>query len=78
MAKKNLESKYKTFGIQEHYDLSMQKLCEAFEWSYTPQGITAKKTSKKDVLDDKTLEVLKENHQLDVNLYSFAKELFNS
>lgn len=77
-AKQNLEKKYKAFGIQEQYEVSMQLLAQSFDWQYSPQGIRAKETQKKEEIDTKTMEVLIENHQLDIELYRFAKELFES
>ena len=77
-AKKNLEKKYKVFGIQEYYEDSIKQLVESFEWDYSPTGMIAKKTQKKDEVDDETQQVLFENHNLDIKLYSFAQELFKS
>lgn len=76
-AKKNLKENYKVFGLQERYDESIDLIANAFDWKYINKGVRQKKTMKKDPVDEQTMAIIKENHLLDIELYEYAKELFD-
>ncbi|MEL7340273.1 MAG: hypothetical protein AAGM67_07290, partial [Bacteroidota bacterium] len=76
-AKKNLRTHYKAFGLQERYADSVQLIADTFDWKREELGVRHKKSPKKDPVTDETLRILRENHLLDLELYDYAKELFD-
>lgn len=76
-AKFNLEHRIKAFGIQDDFDRSMQLFAETFNWQPQPNRDEVwKQTKSKTQLDDATTLALENGHQLDLELYAFAKKLF--
>ena len=75
-AKRNLEKKYRVFGLKEHFEESVQRIQTTFGWERKKLERKAKETVVEKKLEPGDLEVLRSNHQLDLDLYDFAKTLF--
>lgn len=77
LAKNNLERKVKAFGIQEDFERSVGVFAKVFGWKTTLDiGHNWQKTKSKPAIDDATMLALENAHQLDLELYAFAKKLF--
>lgn len=76
-AKDNLQHRIKAFGLQDDFDRSMQLFAKTFGWQ--PQENRDqiwKQTKSKPQLDAATTLALENGHQLDLELYAFAKKRF--
>ncbi|MEO1256843.1 MAG: hypothetical protein AAFY41_18425, partial [Bacteroidota bacterium] len=77
VAKHNLENKVKAFGIQEDFKRSVHLFAKTFGWKTTLDiGNNWQKTKNKPAIDDATMRSLENAHQLDLELYEFAKKRF--
>ena len=66
-------------GITERFDESVELLCRTFGWTVPPYeslNIAPVRTRRESVAPD-VLEALVQAHQLDFELYEFAKRLFS-
>ena len=79
-AKNNLEKKYVEFGIQEQYEASANAIANALSLERVPlAGDTKlKRTLCKPAASPEELEAIRDNNELDMELYRFAVDLFNS
>jgi len=77
-AKYNLEYKVKAFGIQEDFNRSVALFAKTFGWETTLDiGSNWQKTKNKPQIDTATMQSLENAHQLDLELYDFAKKRFD-
>jgi hypothetical protein len=78
LAKKNLREHFSVVGIVEEFDKTLLLLQKNFGWkniSYTIQNKNKKRLLKEN-LSQKTLSVIQDYNQLDLELYDYAKEQF--
>ncbi len=76
-AKYNLQHRIKAFGIQDEFDRSIELFADVFGWQTKPNiGTKWKRTKNKPSLDSATQLALENAHQLDMELYEFAKKRF--
>ncbi|MEM0993287.1 MAG: sulfotransferase family 2 domain-containing protein [Bacteroidota bacterium] len=77
LAKSHLEHKVKAFGIQEDFERSVALFAKTFGWQTTIDiGHNWQKTKNKPQIDEATMRSLENAHQLDLELYAFAKKRF--
>lgn len=65
-------------GIVEHFDQSVQLLCNTFRWtlpSYESMNMGPARTLREQIAPD-ILDELVKSHELDFELYEFAKSIF--
>ncbi|MCG3141451.1 MAG: hypothetical protein HDKAJFGB_02736 [Anaerolineae bacterium] len=77
-AKENLSKKCAAVGLVEQFDESMLLAQHTFGWTtpwYQKKNVT-KNRIMADALDAATLNLIRENNQLDMELHAFAKQLF--
>jgi hypothetical protein len=79
VAKENLEKFYPVFGIQEHYDASVEIICKYYDLRLPKKEKKSfyKKTYKKPEIDQRTRNILASQHEFDRDLYEFALEKFD-
>lgn len=80
IAKKNLRDKFTVVGLTERFDETLLLLKRAFSWNnvfYTRKNVTKSRPRKYDLPPDQLQAVVDANH-LDVQLYEYAQELFES
>lgn len=77
-AKKNLKARYRTFGIQDRFQESLERLGQSFQISVGPEEQHLKTTRVEKTLTDLDKSVLMDNHRLDAELYEYACEIFNA
>lgn len=80
-AKNNLLKEYFFFGIFEKHRESIDLVCEKMNWSTVKEIPHHKKTHKRlkvQDLDEETLQILKDAHDLDLQLYEFAVQNFEN
>jgi hypothetical protein len=78
IAKKNLADHFALVGITEEFDRSLILISKLLGWRhpfYTKQNVTSRHPHKEE-LPRETLRVLQAHNQLDLELYRYAKELF--
>ena len=78
-AKENLQNHF-VVGLTEEFDASLRLMSQRFGWnvkSYTKKNVTRSK-ARNDTLDTETLALLREANAFDIELYQFARELFES
>ena len=78
-AKENLQNHF-VVGLTEEFDESLRLMSERFGWkvgSYTKKNVTRRKP-RNDTLDSETLGLLREANALDIELYQFARALFET
>jgi hypothetical protein len=78
-AKENLQNRF-VVGLTEEFDASLRLMSQRFGWnvkSYTKKNVTRQKP-RNDTLDTETLALLREANALDIELYQFARELFET
>jgi Galactose-3-O-sulfotransferase len=78
-AKENLQNHF-VVGLTEEFDASLRLMSERFGWnvkSYTKKNVTRRKP-RIDTLDAETLASLRRANTLDIELYRFARELFEA
>jgi len=79
-AKQNLRSHFDVVGLTEEFDTSLGLLRRRFGWKvrfYTRKNVTRRK-DQIDNLDPETHSLLREANALDIELYQFARELFDA
>lgn len=77
VAKSNLSHRVKAFGIQEDFERSVEVFAKTFGWHTTLEiGDNWQKTKHKPVIDAATMLQLENAHQLDLELYHFARKEF--
>ena len=79
-AKQNLRSHFDVVGLTEQFDTSLRLLRRRFGWKvrfYTRKNVTRRKDQIDD-LDPETHSLLREANALDIELYQFARELFDA
>jgi hypothetical protein len=78
VAKQNLKSHFAVVGIVEEFNKSLITLRKRFDWK-TPFYVkenTTKNRLKKKIISKDTLEVIKKYNELDIELYRYAKDIF--
>ena len=78
-AKENLQNHF-VVGLTEEFDASLRLMSQRFGWnvkSYTKKNVTRRKP-RNDTLDTETLALLREANAFDIELYQFARELFET
>jgi Sulfotransferase family len=78
-AKENLQNRF-VVGLTEEFDASLRLMSQRFGWnvkSYTKKNVTRQKP-RNNTLDAETLALLREANALDIELYQFARELFDA
>lgn len=78
-AKENLRNHF-VVGLTEEFDASLQRMAQRFGWdvkSYTKKNVTEGKPQAEN-LDDETLALIQKANALDIELYQFARELFEA
>jgi len=79
-AKQNLRSHFDVVGLTEEFDTSLGLLRRRFGWKvrfYTRKNVTRRK-DQIDNLDPETHSLVREANALDIELYQFARELFDA
>lgn len=79
IAKKNLKYKIECFGLLERFDESMlllKKFLGLKNIYYIKKNVTTERMIVAPELSSKTVELIKEKNRYDIELYSFAQELF--
>ena len=79
-AKQNLRTHFQFVGLTEEFDASLQRLSAIFGWkagSYSKKNVTRRKPPIETV-DTETRELLREANAFDIELYQFARELFEA
>lgn len=79
-AKRNLREHFSVVGLTEQFDESLILLQQAFGWkniTYTRQNVTRKRP-KRSQLSSGTIDVLRAANHLDIELYDYAKTLFEA
>ena len=79
-AKRNLENYFPVVGLTEHFDESLLLLRKEFGWDwpyYEKKNVTVK-PKKFEEIPLSIIEIIKEKNQLDIELYEYAKQLFNN
>jgi len=78
IAKKNLQDYFTVVGLSERFDESLLLLKRTFGWKnirYKKQNVNRKRLRKADIPND-TLRLIERYNELDIELYNFAKQLF--
>lgn len=77
-AKENLKKHFAVVGISERFDEFLQLLGHKFGWEIPPyKNLNVSDNRKKrDDIDRETLAVIEKYNQLDMELYRFARDLF--
>ncbi len=79
LAKKNLASQFALVGITERFDETVNLINQTFDWQLDvniPNAKVNPNRPKQNDLTEETLSSLRYAHQFDIQLYEFAKELF--
>ncbi len=79
LAKKNLREHFKVVGLVERFDETYLLLKKALGWNipscYVKNNVSRNRTLTKDVPKD-TLSLIEELNEFDIQLYAYAKEIF--
>jgi len=79
LAKNNLKENFDYIGIVERFDESLLLLKQKFNWkhlNYVQRNIGHKKIEKMN-LDQEKINYITKYNQLDIELYKYARKLFN-
>lgn len=79
IAKENLDKYFAVVGLTEKFDETLILLKREFGWDwpfYTRKNVTRNKVARENI-PASTIEIIKEYNQLDIELYEYAKQLFN-
>jgi len=79
-AKQNLSRHFQCVGLTEDFDASLQRMSAIFGWkvgSFSKKNVTPEKPPV-EAIDIETRELLREANALDIELYQFARELFDA
>ncbi len=77
-AQANLRSHFRVVGLLEEFDASLLLLRRAFDWHspfYVKENVTKEKPADMS-LDDETRRLIEDANSLDVELYEYARGLF--
>ena len=77
-AKQNMRNHFKLVGLTEEFEASLRVLSHKFGWKvgfYRKRNITRRKPDA-EIVDPETSKLLREANALDIELYQFARELF--
>lgn len=77
-AKRNLRDRFAVVGLAEEFDKTLTLLKQAFRWDntfYTKQNVTESRPSKRDISTE-VLQTIQKHNEFDVELYEYAKNLF--
>lgn len=77
-AKRHLRDRFTVVGLTERFDETLILLKSAFGWRnpyYARQNVTAQRPTRNE-LPPGTLDAILQTHQLDIQLYQYATELF--
>lgn len=80
IAKNNLRNKFKFFGLQEHYQESLEKVNKLFGLNIDIEPSTRERTTIKDnfELTDAEKNVVENHNLLDYELYDYALKLYRN
>jgi hypothetical protein len=79
IAKENLDNYFAIVGLTEKFDETLILLKREFGWDwpfYTRQNVTREKIAQENI-PASTIEIIKEHNLLDIELYEYARQLFN-
>lgn len=77
-AKQNLGSRFQVVGLTEEFDATLRLLSHTFGWKvgfYRKRNVTRRKP-RVELVDPEISELMREANALDIELYQFARELF--
>ena len=78
-AKENLREYFAVVGINERFDETVMLMKKVLGWTtlpyYVRENVTSDRPGKEDIPED-TLKVIEKRNELDLDLYTFAKEMF--
>ncbi len=80
VAKRNIQRHFAVAGLVERFDESLLFLKKTFGWGnvlYTPQNVAKSRPRKQDLLPE-TLDVILEANRLDMQLYQYLAERFET
>jgi hypothetical protein len=80
LAKHNLQNHFAVVGLSEQFDATLLLLKRAFHWRnifYVRQNVTPERLTLAAIPAD-TLELIRNDNLLDIELYRYAKELFEA
>lgn len=77
MAKENLTRSFRVVGLSERFHESLLLMIAAFGWN-VPFYENRKVAKVRPQVDPKLLEMIREQNRLDVELYDFGKDLFET
>lgn len=82
LAKQRLAADFTAFGLTERFDESLVLFCRALRWSlwsgklaYQRQNVTAKRKAVAEIAPE-TIELIRRHNALDLELYDYARRLF--
>lgn len=78
IAKENLQNYFVAVGLSERFDESLILFKRTLGWRnvfYVKQNVARIRPSKRDI-PRKTIEIIEKHNQLDMELYEFAKQMF--
>ncbi len=78
-AKFNLDNYFSSFGIIERFDESIMLMRRVYGWStpfYNRVNVTQERPLR-DEFDDKTIKLIQDCNELDIELYDYANSKFN-
>ena len=79
-AKRNLTTRFATFGLTERFDESALLFGRVMNWENVyynrDMHVTSDRPARSEI-PQKTLQVIEQYHTLDIELYEFAKQLFD-
>jgi hypothetical protein len=79
-AKQNLRSYFRVVGLTEEFDATLRLLSQTFGWKvgfYRKRNVTRRKPHV-EMLDPEVSKLLRAANALDIELYQFARELFQT
>ena len=75
IAKENLANSFSVVGICERFEESLMLMAQTYDWE-VPFYENRKVSKTRPNVEAAAVELIKENNQLDLELYRFGKELF--
>ena len=76
IAKENLIKSFSVVGICERFEESLMLMAKTFRWE-VPFYENRKISKNRSPVDRSSIEMIRENNRLDLELYEFAKKLFD-
>lgn len=77
-AKAHLERDFSVFGVNDYFDEFLMMAAQYYDWKtpfYRRENVNKKRPAYKDI-DAGTIEVIRQNNLLDIELYEWAKKQF--